>query len=145
MMMDLQCPWISSTKDKDSRKREREYETDKRSNRACARPAPPYRKMQANRQIHPGVTPRPPASAFPKREARPAPPIAWSKAPKGVQGHPSLHLALVPLVQRLDGDAPQQLAREDAQQRPRQVEGLEDGAVLVRALGVGVGVGVGVG
>mmetsp|Transcript_38125 Transcript_38125/g.96425 ORF Transcript_38125/g.96425 Transcript_38125/m.96425 type:complete len:371 (-) Transcript_38125:560-1672(-) len=43
-------------------------------------------------------------------------------------------LALVPLVKCLDGDAAQQLAGEDAQQGPRQVQGPKDGAVLVRAL-----------
>jgi hypothetical protein len=40
------------------------------------------------------------------------------RAPSAV---PLLCLALVELIQRLDGDAPQQLAREDAQQRPGQV------------------------
>lgn len=45
---------------------------------------------------------------------------------------------LVPLVERLDCDAPQQLAREDAQQRPREVERRKDRAVLVRALCQGV-------
>ena len=49
---------------------------------------------------------------------------------------PSLRLALVPLVQGLDGDAAQQLAREDAQQRPGQVQRLEDCAVLVGPLRV---------
>lgn len=39
-------------------------------------------------------------------------------------------LALIPLVQGLDGDAAQQLARENAQQRPCEIQGVEDGAVL---------------
>jgi hypothetical protein len=59
--------------------------------------------------------------------------------PRIAAAAPLLALAVVPLVQRLDGDAAQQLAREDAQQRPREVERVEDGAVVVRALAVAVG------
>lgn len=43
-------------------------------------------------------------------------------------------LAVVELVERLDGDAAEQLAGEDAQQGPGEVQGVEDGTVLVGTL-----------
>ena len=44
-------------------------------------------------------------------------------------------LPLVHLVEGLDRDAAQKLPGEDAQQGPGQVQGVEDGPVLVSALG----------
>lgn len=49
-------------------------------------------------------------------------------------GLTSMALLVIVLIQRLRCDTPQQLAGEDAEQRPRNLQGVEDGPGLVGSL-----------